>query len=189
MGSNVDHAILVECGHGLESLELMHLMQAVAEGVTEANVAYFTMHPDRVDGGMPRYEDPRPGKFRFNGAEKWVADQVVATAEVIDARKRATCIEWCCWCAGLFRYRDGLDAKCILIPVWGAQKRPIPFRYHAVVALPNGEFYDATAELPGYGFGDMPWYEAAGHCCQGCALGATNYEHEPCEACALGESH
>jgi len=186
--SGLDHAILVELGSDLKSLDLMHRFQGVADGVTETNRRYFLMHPSKVDGPLPRYEEPRHGKFSFNGSKKWVADQVVATAEVIDKRKRATCIEWCCFMAAIFQYRDSIDARCLLIPVWGTKKRPVPFRYHAVVELPNEEFYDATADLPGYGFGDAPWYKAAGHCCKNCALGATNYEHEPCEACALGGS-
>lgn len=181
MASNVNHALLIECGHDLESLELMRLMEAAAEGVTAANVAFFTMFPECVSGPLPHYEDPRPGKFKG----EWIADQKIATAEVIHRRGKATCIEWCAWCAALYRYRDGIDAKCILIPVWGPLKRPVPYRYHAVVALPDGEFFDATAELPGYGTED-PWWKLAGHCCPDCAMGATGYKHEPCHECASG---
>jgi len=181
MASKVDHALLVECGRDLESLDLMYIMQESAEGVTSANVAYFTMNPDKVNGPVPEYENPRPGKI--DG--KWVADQKIALAEVIDQRGKATCIEWCCFMAAVFRYRDGIAAKCVLIPVWGALKRPIPYRYHAVVRLPNGEFFDATAQLPGYG-SEEPWWKVSGHCCEDCAMGSTGYKHEPCQACASG---
>lgn len=158
------HNLIIECAP-MTSEELMSFWEGLIEGVCESNCEYFLANPDSIlsQNDLPAYELPRPAGN--------TADQRVATAPVINARKRATCVEWCAYIVGVLRAKGENDAIVKLIPIFSKRySRPVDYSYHAVVQRQNGEIYDYTLDLPGYN-GTGEWWRDAGHCCPDCALG------------------
>ena len=175
------HNLIIECAPA-SSEELRRQWEAVVEGVVEYNAEWFGYNLDKVDGPLPKYEEPRSAGS--------LADQRVATAPVIHTRDRATCVEWCAYVAGLIRCRDGeMGCQVILVPVFSPKyDKEIPYTYHAVVQRANGSIEDVTADLPGYmghssQSDSQEWWAHIGHCCQDCALGIDGAS-STCQPCA-----
>lgn len=177
------HNLLIECGPAT-SEDLMRQWSAVCDGLCEYNAHWFADNRNKIDGPLPRYEDPR-GVFNDHGGR--VADQALGTAPVIHARGKATCFDWCAYVAGLLRFQGDLGARVILIPVVGEYERAIPYRYHALVETGDGEILDPTCDLPGYQ-GTDEWWTDHGHCCKDCALGTHEPEEQPCPDCETAQA-
>lgn len=151
--------------HTDSSEQCMFILEALCEGITQANQVWLHNHPEApdnlVEGGVV-YEDPRP----TSNAD---LDQAIGIAPVLIKRGRATCVEMACFEAARWR-QIGIDASVELVPQKGAYGQIIDYSYHAIVRLPDGEVKDPTAELPGYN-DQGSWWKNAGHCCVSCAMG------------------
>ena len=176
------HNLIIECAPA-SSEDLRRQWEAVVEGVVEYNAEWFSDNMDKVDGPLPKYEEPRTAGS--------LADQRVATAPVIHARNKATCVEWCAYVAGLIRCKDGeKDCQVLLVPVFSPKyDKEIPYTYHAVIQRADGSIEDVTTDLPGYmgmyeaQSDSQEWWANIGHCCEDCALGIDGAA-STCEPCA-----
>lgn len=190
----IQSKILIEFGPAT-SAELMYQWGIAIEGLVEYNAHWFADNQSKIEGPLPRYENPRDlSVVEPDGRTKVLADQVLGSAPVIIARGRATCFDWAAFVAGLLRFRaqqgyanGDAGAEVRLIPVIGEYGDEIPFRYHAVVLRSDGTAEDVTRDLPGYQAMAENWWEDHGHCCLDCALGV-HAEEQPCEECEVAQA-
>ena len=141
------------------------ILERLCEGFVEANRVILPELPSTPI----RYEQPR-----LHDRKR----QTVALANQVANRGRATCIEWACIMVA-FKRMEGVDCAVKIVDTYDTDGRKVPYNFHAALEYADGSIEDVTADLDGAPAVGK-WYEAAGACCEDCALG-----HE----CEGGDDH
>ena len=138
------------------SEQCLFILEAITEGVVQANLveietAYGGFEGFAVEG--IRYENPvidtRHG-------------QKIGTISEVLEKGTATCVEVAAASAAVIRH-TGREADVEFVPQMDTYGKPMPWRYHAVVKLPDGTFVDPTEEIK-----EGP---VVGACCSSCSVG------------------